>query len=93
MQRNVFNVSERYPICYNALCMFEIGVDEMSQSMLNMWISFAGMGLLLLAMGLILLSRYKLKGFLSGIVTVLAYISLIAGALIILYIVFSGPTA
>ncbi|ALX47967.1 DUF2768 domain-containing protein [Lentibacillus amyloliquefaciens] len=65
----------------------------MSQSMLNMWISFAGMGLLLLAMGLILLSRYKLKGFLSGIVTVLAYISLIAGALIILYIVFSGPTA
>ncbi|SFE45492.1 Protein of unknown function [Lentibacillus persicus] len=65
----------------------------MSESMLNMWISFAGMGLLILAMGLILLSRYKLKGFLSGIVTVLAYLSLIIGAVIILYIVFSGPTA
>lgn len=86
-------VSMHHPICYNALCMFEMGVDEMSESMLNMWISFAGMGLLILAMGLILVSRYKLKGFLSGIVTVLAYLSLIIGAVIILYIVFSGPTA
>ncbi|GGJ85720.1 hypothetical protein GCM10007063_05260 [Lentibacillus kapialis] len=65
----------------------------MSESMLNMWISFAGMGLLLLAMGLILLSRYKLKGIISIIVTLLAYISLIFGAIIIMYIVFSGPTA
>ncbi|WP_010530827.1 DUF2768 family protein [Lentibacillus jeotgali] len=65
----------------------------MSESMLNMWISFGGMGLLLLAMGLILLSRYKLKGVLSAIVTLLAYLSLIIGAIIILYIVFSGPTA
>ncbi|MFD1360568.1 DUF2768 domain-containing protein [Lentibacillus salinarum] len=65
----------------------------MSESMLNMWISFAGMGLLLLAIGLILLSRYKLKGFLSVVVSLLAYISLIFGAIIILYIVFSGPTA
>ncbi|TFJ93806.1 DUF2768 family protein [Lentibacillus salicampi] len=65
----------------------------MSESMLNMWISFVGMGLLLLAMGLILLSRYKLKGVLSGIITLLAYLSLLSGAIIILYIVFSGPTA
>ncbi|HLR63169.1 MAG TPA: DUF2768 domain-containing protein [Lentibacillus sp.] len=65
----------------------------MSESMMNMWISFAGMGLLILAMGLVLLSRYKLKGVLSAIVTILAYLSLIFGAIIILYIVFSGPTA
>ncbi|WP_164668753.1 DUF2768 family protein [Virgibacillus doumboii] len=65
----------------------------MSQSMMNMWISFAGMALLLLSIGLILLSRHKLKGFLAGIVSLLAYISLILGGIIILYIVFSGPTA
>ncbi|QKY69212.1 DUF2768 domain-containing protein [Lentibacillus sp. CBA3610] len=65
----------------------------MSESMMNMWISFVGMGLLIVAMGLILLSRYKLKGLLSAIVTLFAYISLLVGAFIILYIVFSGPTA
>lgn len=64
----------------------------MSPSMLKMWISFAGMILLILAIGLIWLSRYKLKGLLSGVVSVLAYVSLILGGLIILYIVFSGPT-
>ncbi|GAB4073568.1 hypothetical protein GCM10028778_10710 [Barrientosiimonas marina] len=65
----------------------------MSESMLNMWISFIGMGLLIVAMGLILFSRYKLKGVLAGIVSALAYIALIFGAIIIIYIVFSGPTA
>ncbi|HLR74238.1 MAG TPA: DUF2768 domain-containing protein [Virgibacillus sp.] len=64
----------------------------MSVSMLKMYISFAGMILLFLAIGLILLSRHKLKGWLAGIVSLLAYIALILGGLIILYIVFSGPT-
>ncbi|HEX6593454.1 MAG TPA: DUF2768 domain-containing protein [Bacillota bacterium] len=64
----------------------------MSLSMLKMWISFAGMIFLFLAIGLIWLSRYKLKGWLAGIITALAYISLVLGGLIILYIVFSGPT-
>ncbi|MFS0672680.1 DUF2768 domain-containing protein [Ornithinibacillus sp. 179-J 7C1 HS] len=64
----------------------------MSESMLNMWISFAGMGLLILAIGLIVLARHKLKGFLSVMVSFLAYVSLFLGGIIILYIVFSGPT-
>ncbi|RIU96169.1 DUF2768 domain-containing protein [Oceanobacillus picturae] len=64
----------------------------MSLSMLKMYISFAGMIFLFLAIGLILLSRYKLKGILSVIVSILAYIFLISGGLIIFYIVFSGPT-
>lgn len=64
----------------------------MSIPMLKMWISFAGMFLLILAIGLILLSRYKLKGWLAGFVSILAYLSLVSGGLIILYIVFSGPT-
>ncbi|CDQ39797.1 MULTISPECIES: DUF2768 domain-containing protein [Virgibacillus] len=64
----------------------------MSLSMLKMYISFAGMLLLLIAMGLILLARYKLNGWFAGIVSILAYLSLISGGLIIFYIVFSGPT-
>jgi len=57
-----------------------------------MWISFAGIILLFIATGLILLSRHKLKGWLAAIVSLIAYISLVLGGLIILYIVFSGPT-
>ncbi|HLR14843.1 MAG TPA: DUF2768 domain-containing protein [Bacillota bacterium] len=64
----------------------------MSTSMLKMYISFAGMIFLIIAIGLIMLSRYKLKGFFAGIVSLLAYICLVLGALIILYIVFTGPT-
>lgn len=60
--------------------------------MLKMYVSFAGMIFLILSIGLILLSRYKLKGVFAGVVSLLAYIFLILGALIILYIVFSGPT-
>ncbi|WP_339227966.1 DUF2768 domain-containing protein [Oceanobacillus sp. FSL K6-2867] len=64
----------------------------MSLSMLMMYISFVGMFLLILAIGLIVLSRNKLKGWLAGIVSFLAYLSLISGGLIILYVVLSGPT-
>lgn len=64
----------------------------MSDSMLKMYISFAGMILLFLAMGLIWLSRRKLKGFLAGIVSLLAYLSLVSGAIIIIFVVFTGPT-
>lgn len=66
--------------------------EIMSLSMLKMWISFAGIFFLLLAWGLIWLGRNVLKGWLGGIVSFLAYISLLLGAIIILYIVFSGPT-
>ncbi|WP_035504894.1 DUF2768 domain-containing protein [Halobacillus karajensis] len=65
----------------------------MSESMLKMYISFGGMISLFLAVGLIYLSRYKLKGFLSGMVAVFAYLFMIFGGIIILYIVLSGPTA
>lgn len=64
----------------------------MSQSMLNMYISFAGIIFLFIAIGLILLSRYKLKGIFSTISALLAYLFLVVGGLIIFYIVFSGPT-
>ncbi|WP_368651967.1 DUF2768 domain-containing protein [Ornithinibacillus sp. 4-3] len=64
----------------------------MSLSMLKMWVSFAGIILLFVAVGFIYLSRYKLKGILSVIFAIIAYLSFIIAALIIFYIVFSGPT-
>ncbi|MBB6452197.1 hypothetical protein HNQ94_000642 [Salirhabdus euzebyi] len=65
----------------------------MSESMLKMYVSFAGIIFLFIAVGLILLSRHKLKGVLSIVTGALAYIFMILGGLIIFYIVFSGPTA
>jgi putative effector of murein hydrolase LrgA (UPF0299 family) len=65
----------------------------MSVSMLKMYISFVGMILLFLALGLIWLSRSKLKGWLAGLVSFLAFLSLVSGAIIIIFIVFTGPTA
>lgn len=69
------------------------GVVHMSESMLNMYISFAGMIFMFLAIGLIMFSRHKLKGLISGVVAVLAYIFMILAGIIIFYIVFSGPTS
>ncbi|WP_226579356.1 DUF2768 family protein [Halobacillus litoralis] len=65
----------------------------MSESMLNMYISFAGIISLFLAIGLIYLSRHKMRGILAGIVAFFAYVFMIFGGIIIFYIVFSGPTA
>ncbi|SHN19721.1 DUF2768 domain-containing protein [Gracilibacillus kekensis] len=65
----------------------------MSDALMKMWISFGGMGALILAMVLILLSRYKLKGMISGIVAFVAYICLVVGGLIIFLVVLSGPSA
>ncbi|WP_075982140.1 DUF2768 domain-containing protein [Bacillus massilinigeriensis] len=64
----------------------------MSESMLKMWISIAGMGFMVLSILLILFSRYKLKGFFKFIVALIAYIFMILSGLIIILIVFSGPT-
>ena len=68
-------------------------MNRLSPSMLKMYISFAGILFLLLAIGLIMLSRYKLTGALALLSAILAYVFLFAGGIIIFYIVFSGPTA
>ncbi|SDI98005.1 DUF2768 domain-containing protein [Salimicrobium halophilum] len=65
----------------------------MSLSLLKMWISFAGIILMFLAVGLILLSRHKLNGVFSVITAFLAYACMIVGGIIIMYIVLSGPTS
>ncbi|KAB7708900.1 DUF2768 family protein [Bacillus aerolatus] len=64
----------------------------MSTAMMNMWISFIGMGLMILSVFTIYISRYKFKnGFLKVISALLAYACMIIGGLIMVYIVFSGP--
>ncbi|WP_217585428.1 DUF2768 domain-containing protein [Lentibacillus saliphilus] len=64
----------------------------MSAAGLKEIISFAGIGLLIAALAFIQLSRRKFTGVLAGITAIIAYIFLIVGGLIVLYIVFSGPT-
>ncbi len=52
-----------------------------------MWISVAGMGFMFLAIIMIYLSRYKLKGMLKFLTAIIAYISMIVAGLT-LFIVF-----
>ncbi len=61
-------------------------------SMMKMWISFASMGFMFFAILAIYFSRYKIKQkFLRFITAFMAYILMIAGGLMMIYIVFSGP--
>ncbi|MGG3739540.1 DUF2768 domain-containing protein [Aeribacillus pallidus] len=64
----------------------------MSPAMMKMWISFAAMGAMFVSILAIYISRYKLKGFFKWIVALLAYIFMISGGLMMLYVVLSGPT-
>ncbi|WP_422123424.1 DUF2768 domain-containing protein [Planococcus sp. X10-3] len=59
----------------------------------RMWVSFAGIAFLIISMGMIYLSRYKLKnGIVKFIFALVAYILLILGFFIMVFTVFSGPT-
>ncbi|PFA70177.1 hypothetical protein CN378_01595 [Bacillus sp. AFS015802] len=61
--------------------------------MMKMWISFASMGFMFFAILTIYFSRYKIKQkFLRFVTAFLAYIMMIAGGLMMIYIVLSGPT-
>ncbi|HJV16691.1 MAG TPA: DUF2768 domain-containing protein [Bacillales bacterium] len=61
----------------------------MSQGMLKMWITIAGMGLMFLAILLIYLSRFKLSGVLRLITVILAYIFMIGAGIIIFFVLFT----
>ncbi|TXL67863.1 DUF2768 domain-containing protein [Cerasibacillus terrae] len=64
----------------------------MSAAEIKEMISFIGIGLLILSIALIHIGRNKLKGWFAGIVSFLAYVCLVFGALIVFYVVLSGPT-
>ncbi|MBW8349094.1 DUF2768 domain-containing protein [Bacillus sp. IITD106] len=66
----------------------------MSPSMQKMWISIIGMLLLALAMFTIYISRYKLNNRVLKIVTAIsAWLCMIIGGLIMLFVVLTGPTS
>ncbi len=59
----------------------------------KMWVSFAGIAFLIISMGMIYLSRYKLKnGVVKFVFAIIAYILLILGFFIMVFTIFSGPT-
>lgn len=64
----------------------------MSAAEIKEIISFVGIGLLILSIILIQLARRKMSGVFGVIVSFIAYICLIIGAIIVFYIVISGPT-
>ena len=64
----------------------------MSAAEIKEIISFIGIGLLILAILFIQLSRRKLTGVFGIIVSIIAYICFICGGLIVVYVVLSGPT-
>jgi len=50
--------------------------------MTKMWISFAAIGLLLLASGIISFARMKTKGILRWVLSIVAFIALIYGVIL-----------
>lgn len=65
----------------------------MSVSMQKMWISIIAMVLMALAMLTIHISRFKLKkGFLKVVTALTAWVCMIIGGLLMLFVVLTGPT-
>lgn len=60
--------------------------------LVKMWISLLGIGLMFLSIVFVFLGREKLTGVFKGIVLTLAYLFLIIAGLIMVFVVFSGPS-
>ncbi|PID16655.1 NAD(FAD)-dependent dehydrogenase [Sporosarcina sp. P34] len=59
----------------------------------KMWLSFYAMGFMVISMGLIYLSRYKIKNRVIRILfAIIAYTLLITSFFAMVYLVFNGPT-
>ncbi|WP_303970266.1 DUF2768 domain-containing protein [Sporosarcina ureae] len=59
----------------------------------KMWLSFYAMGFMVVSMGLIYLSRYKIKNrVLQILFAIIAYTLLISSFFAMVYLVFNGPT-
>ncbi|MHA6259630.1 DUF2768 domain-containing protein [Sporosarcina sp. CAU 1771] len=62
-------------------------------SMDKMWLSFYAMGFMVISMGLIYTSRYKIKNrIIKFVFALVAYVLLIISFLALVYLVFNGPT-
>lgn len=59
----------------------------------KMWLSFYAMGFMVVSMGLIYVSRYKIKNRAVQILfAIIAYALLISSFFAMVYLVFNGPT-
>lgn len=62
-------------------------------SMDKMWLSFYAMGFMVISMGLIFVSRHKIKNkILKFVFALVAYALLVFSFLAMIYLVFNGPT-
>ncbi|MEW9500222.1 DUF2768 domain-containing protein [Jeotgalibacillus marinus] len=62
-------------------------------SLTKMWISFGSMGFMFFAIITIYFSRYKISNkFIKFITALIAYVLMILAGLIMIFVVFSGPT-
>lgn len=68
-------------------------LSAQSSALTKMWISFGSMGLMFLAIIFIYFSRYKLKGIFKWVTGIVAYLFMIIAGLIMIFVVFSGPTS
>jgi hypothetical protein len=69
------------------------GEIVLTPGLMKMWISFAAMGFMFLAVVGIYLSRYKLKGFFKIISASIAYLLMVVAGIIIFIVVLSGPVS
>lgn len=64
----------------------------MSPALIKMWVALASMGLMFVAVLAIMFSRAKLSGVLKFIVSTFAYICMFTSGVLMLLVVFTGPT-
>lgn len=64
----------------------------MNVGLLKMWFALGSMGLMLLAVIAIYISRYKFKNrFLKVLTSFVAYTCMLISGVIVFFVVFSGP--
>lgn len=66
---------------------------DVSQGLMNMWISFIALALMFVSAGAAIFSREKLKGWIQKVVLTFSFICLLVSGIIVLLIVVGGPTA
>ncbi|AST92260.1 DUF2768 domain-containing protein [Sutcliffiella cohnii] len=64
----------------------------MTDGLMKMWISFVGMGFMIISVLLVYFTRFKLKNrIVKGILNTISFILILLAGIIIFFVVFSGP--
>lgn len=68
------------------------GAIYMTDGLMKMWISFVGMGFMIISVLLVYFTRFKLKNrVVKGILNTISFILILLAGIIIFFVVFSGP--